>query len=617
MKVVGLYLVRNEVDLVEVNLLHHFATAIDEAIVIDNGSTDGTLEKLTALADSMPIQLASEPGPYDQSNRVTRMARLAVQNGADWLLPIDADEFWVGIGTTLRSILECLPSDVSGVRAEIVNFVQRRNVLSASPHALLSMTMRPEDQVGPIEDCEELVEAEQIGFVEMMYPPKWVSRASPDIVVQNGNHSVEGLPDGTTMTGRVLCLHAPLRARSLLTGKLDQGRRVIEDEGRQDYWHVRRWWRLCREGAIEAEWAANSYENGSISVGGQERRLVEDHRLRDAVSPHISRTDPEGLDEREAANPAVAAYSLALDTVPGALEDLDYMLVCELDRIQRSNAVDGDLLEIGTGSAKSAILLGYLADLSHDLLSVCGSVGQREADSSEILAALQNRESTSLPPDFIDQYLRFHTRLPPVLAPRPEQIDIGALKDSFRIVYIGGGPDYHSARQEIRVAQALAGPGGVVVFGDMFRRENPGLALAVWEEVLSGNFVPLCLTDAMLCGTWDPRGIDWHNAIHGWAGRNPEVEGEVHSLAGWPVRRLVAVPRPTVASQGMRQIPSLEELDGADELKTPTVEDPERSREPEGVVDPEIVEDHENVEDPEPSATAAMIRRLAHRLAHR
>ncbi len=57
MKVVGLYLLRNEVDLVEVNLSHHFATAIDEAIVIDNGSTDGTLEKLIELADSMPIQI--------------------------------------------------------------------------------------------------------------------------------------------------------------------------------------------------------------------------------------------------------------------------------------------------------------------------------------------------------------------------------------------------------------------------------------------------------------------------------------------------------------------------------------------------------------------------------
>ena len=61
-KVVGLYLVRNEVDIMEVNLRHHFATGIDEAIVIDNGSTDGTLEVIADLAEELPIQLSSEVG---------------------------------------------------------------------------------------------------------------------------------------------------------------------------------------------------------------------------------------------------------------------------------------------------------------------------------------------------------------------------------------------------------------------------------------------------------------------------------------------------------------------------------------------------------------------------
>ena len=97
-KVVGLYLLRNEADIIETNLRHHFAVGIDEAIVIDNGSTDGTLELLANLTEDMPIQLSSEVGPMYQSERVTRMARLATLQGADWVLPIDADEFWVGSG---------------------------------------------------------------------------------------------------------------------------------------------------------------------------------------------------------------------------------------------------------------------------------------------------------------------------------------------------------------------------------------------------------------------------------------------------------------------------------------------------------------------------------------
>jgi hypothetical protein len=66
-KVVGLYLVRNEVDIIETNLRYHLAGVIDEANVIDNGSTDGTLQRLVALSRQLPVLLASEPGTYDHS----------------------------------------------------------------------------------------------------------------------------------------------------------------------------------------------------------------------------------------------------------------------------------------------------------------------------------------------------------------------------------------------------------------------------------------------------------------------------------------------------------------------------------------------------------------------
>ena len=115
-KVVGRYLLRNEADIIESNLRHHFVSAIDEAIVIDNGSTDGTLELVAGLAGDLPIQLASEVGPMYQADRVTRMARLATLQGADWVLPIDADEFWVAAGGSFRHVLEETPAEV-GVRS--------------------------------------------------------------------------------------------------------------------------------------------------------------------------------------------------------------------------------------------------------------------------------------------------------------------------------------------------------------------------------------------------------------------------------------------------------------------------------------------------------------------
>ncbi len=132
MKVVGLFVVRNEVDIIETNLRHHFANVIDEAIVLDNGSTDGTLQLVARLADEMPIQVTSEVGPFYQSDRTTRLARLACVQGADWVLPIDADELWVATTGSFRDVLAEAPPEVRALFVDIVNFVQRRDVLVAA-----------------------------------------------------------------------------------------------------------------------------------------------------------------------------------------------------------------------------------------------------------------------------------------------------------------------------------------------------------------------------------------------------------------------------------------------------------------------------------------------------
>ena len=188
-KVVGLYLVRNEVDIIEVNLRHHFATGIDEAIVIDNGSTDGTLEVIAELAEELPIQLSSEVGHIYQGERVTRLARFAAGQGADWVLPIDADELWVATGTPLREVLEEAPADVRALFVEVVNFVQRRDVLVARPGVLATMTMRPAQVVGTAEEASSLVRSGAVGWVEIAYAPKCVHRASSELRIGRGTIS--------------------------------------------------------------------------------------------------------------------------------------------------------------------------------------------------------------------------------------------------------------------------------------------------------------------------------------------------------------------------------------------------------------------------------------------
>ncbi len=565
MKVVGLYLVRNEADVIETNLRHHFTNVIDEAIVLDNGSTDGTLELVAELARDLPIQLSSEVGPIYQSDRMTRLARLATLEGADWVLPIDADEFWVGTVAPFRDVLARTPAGVRALFVELVNFVQRRDVLVAEPGCVETMTMRPARPVGPVEETPRLVTDREISWVEVEHTPKSVHRAAPGIFIPTGNHRT-GI-EGGVVTDELACLHAGIRARSVLAAKLDHGRRSLEEGSPPgSSWHLKRWWELARAHEFEREWAALSYdaEDGAITVGGRARPLAPDDRLRDAVRAvaprvRVTRRDTAGpTDEME---PAVGAYFFALDTVSGWFDPLDFRVLVELDRVQRAQGVTGDVFEIGTYYGKTAILFGHLLRRPAERLTVCDVFEHAELIDAESWPSFNHWYAGVTRDAFEEQYRRFHDDLPEVIVGLSETIDAGARGGTCRLVHVDGGHSYNVVRGDATTAQTMLRPGGIVAFDDISAAHNPGVALAVWELVLGGRFAPLCLTRDKLYGTWDAGGVDWTAALDAWVEREPEVGSEIVTLAGWPVRRLFALPRHAGGVPDLMVVPELGELD--------------------------------------------------------
>jgi Glycosyl transferase family 2/Methyltransferase domain len=564
-KVVGLYLVRNEVDVIETNLRHHFANVIDEAIVVDNGSIDGTLELLGDLAEDMPLQVASEVGQIYQGDRVTRMARFATQQGADWVLPIDADEFWVGTDGPFRTVLEETAPEVRALFVDMVNFVQSRDVLVARPGVLSTMTMRPESTVGSAEEASRLVRDGEAGWLEITYTPKVVHRAVPGIVVAQGNH-LTGIGGGVP-TDRLAWLHAPIRARSVLMQKMDHGRRSLEERGPADSsWHLKRWWQMARDGTVDREWEALSYGDDAITVGATRHGLVLDDRLRrvvEAVAPQVRTTVAQATNAVDEMPPAVGAAFLALDTVPGSLAPLDFRVLVELDRLQKAHDIGGDLFEIGTAFGRSAILLGHLARPPDERLTVCDVFENAWAVDAESFPLYNHWYSELTEKAFLEQYERFHELPPDIVVGPSEQLDAGELAGTCRFVHVDGGHRYDIVRQDVATAHTLLGPGGIVAFGDIATPDSPGVALAVWELVLSGSFVPLCITEGKLYGTWDGAALDWVAGIDDWAERAPDLGTDIHTLAGWPVRRIFTLRRPPMNQSHVVRIPDLEDMPGA------------------------------------------------------
>lgn len=122
-KIYSLLLVKNEADIIEASLRDACRWS-DKIIVIDNGSTDGTWEKIGELAKSHPqiIPWLRYEGPFHIGLRAKAFHafRHEMTSKDWWCVRLDADEFYPG---DVRAFLAKVPCGYRTVKKESTDFV--------------------------------------------------------------------------------------------------------------------------------------------------------------------------------------------------------------------------------------------------------------------------------------------------------------------------------------------------------------------------------------------------------------------------------------------------------------------------------------------------------------
>ena len=215
-------MVKDEADIIASTLEHLFAQGVDDVLVADNGSTDGTLDLLHDLARHRPLHVAIDAEPrYFQAAKMTVLADAARRAGADWVVPFDADEFWFAAGTSLAERLRATPEGL--VRARLFNVYPG----DGPGRWRLDLTPHPQQKVAV--------------------------RAHWALRVGIGNHTASHPGEHTT---GLYVAHYPWRSREQLRRKGTQGGAALTDDqvarGLGKHWAV---FRGAQETWMEEAWA--------------------------------------------------------------------------------------------------------------------------------------------------------------------------------------------------------------------------------------------------------------------------------------------------------------------------------------------------------------------------
>lgn len=268
--------VKDEVELIGIAVAHLRRIGVDHVIACDAGSRDGTRQILDRLAaepwlELMPIDDLDPGAEEGLDARVMERARAA---GADWLLFLDADEFPLPAGGTLKSVAALAGADALEVRRYNVPLGPEGPLFQShdgeTPAGSVLLFVPPGDRA----QIRSGIRADRLRpWIQGIPDPKVMVRLSSVQGVAEGGHGAlggDGLRRKAEVPQDLVIAHVPFSSPGRFARKVENMRRLVGAVGHlwgpDSAWHWRRWLdNIDDHGGVEGEMARNRLSRDEIA----------------------------------------------------------------------------------------------------------------------------------------------------------------------------------------------------------------------------------------------------------------------------------------------------------------------------------------------------------------
>lgn len=198
MRTAAVSMCKDELDVVD-GFVQRMCSQVDLLIVADNNSTDGTRQRLDELAREHPLTVIDDPEiGYFQARKMTRLAAIAADMGADWVICADFDEVWYS------------------------PFGRIADVLAEHDDAAIA-TAELYDHVATAQDPADPDPFTRLGWRRIAPAPlqKVAVRPTIPVRIEQGNHGARY--DTATVDGLLVIRHYPWRSPEQAVRKVRNG----------------------------------------------------------------------------------------------------------------------------------------------------------------------------------------------------------------------------------------------------------------------------------------------------------------------------------------------------------------------------------------------------------